>query len=62
MRMRDGVVRGRTELGSRNYGFVLCKLGETCDQEMVNHDGFYEAQADAQATRLLMLAIGRVGA
>lgn len=44
---------------SRRNGFVWCKLGETCDREMINTNGFHEAQADAQATRLLVLAMGR---
>ncbi len=47
---------------SRNYGFVWYKLVEACDGEMVNANEFHEAQTDAQAPRLLVLAIGGVGA
>ncbi|MBP8055172.1 MAG: 3'-5' exonuclease [Chloroflexi bacterium] len=44
---------------SRRNGFVWCKLGEACQSEGVQVDGFHEAYADAQATRLLVLAVGK---
>ena len=43
---------------SKRYGFVWCKLGEACGREAVVVDGRHEAEADAQATRLLVLAVG----
>lgn len=43
---------------SRNYGFVWCKLGEACWSEGVQAEAVHEACADAQATRLLVLAVG----
>lgn len=46
---------------SRKYGFVWCKLGEACWREGVQVEGFHEACADAQATRLLVLAVGGKG-
>lgn len=43
---------------SRRNGFVWCKLGEACWSEGVQVEGFHEACTDAQATRLLVLAVG----
>lgn len=41
---------------SNQAGFVWCKLGDACFREGVNVDGFHDSCADAQATRLLVLA------
>lgn len=43
---------------SRRNGFVWCKLGEACWSEGVQVTGFHEACTDAQATRMLVLAVG----
>lgn len=43
---------------SNQMGFVWCKLGDACFREGVNVDSLHQACADAQATRLLVLAVG----
>ncbi len=42
---------------SNQVGFVWCTLGDACFREGVSVDGFHTACADAQATRLLVLAV-----
>ena len=44
---------------SRRHGFLWCKLGDACRREQIVVDSAHEACADAQATRRLVLAVGK---
>lgn len=43
----------------RDGSFTWCKLAEACEREGVKGEQFHEACADAQATRMLVLAAGK---